>query len=131
MKEISLNVPAFIFPTISLLMLAYTNRFLAVASLIRNLHSQYRQNHDPKVEAQIKNLRFRLRLIRDMQMMGVISLFLSVASMFLIFKEQQGWATLAFAGSLILLMLSLCFSIMEIISSIKALNIQLSDMENP
>jgi len=127
--ELSLNVPAFIFPTVSLLMLAYTNRFLAIANLIRNLHAQHRRQPDPDLLAQIKNLRFRLRLIRDMQLIGVLSLFLSVASMFLIFESQHGWATTAFASSLVLLMISLSISIAEIIASIKALNIQLKDIE--
>ncbi|MCU0451356.1 MAG: DUF2721 domain-containing protein [Bernardetiaceae bacterium] len=111
--ELSLNVPAFIFPTISLLMLAYTNRFLAIASL-----------------TQIKNLRYRLYLIRNMQMTGVISLFCSVTSMFFIFENLPAWGTYSFAASLVLLLVSLSLSIAEIISSIKALNIQLEDIED-
>ena len=127
--ELSLNVPAFIFPTISLLMLAYTNRFMATANLIRSLHAQYQDNHDPKLVAQIRNLRLRIHLIRNMQVIGVLSLVLSVASMFLIFENQMRWATYAFVGSLIMLMISLIMSVMEIYYSTKALNIQLSDIE--
>jgi len=127
--ELSLNVPAFIFPTVSLLMLAYTNRFLAVASLIRNLHAQYQNNHEPKLVAQIGNLRLRLNLIRNMQAIGVLSLVLSVVSMFLIFENRMQWATYTFGASLIMLMASLILSVMEIFYSTKALNIQLSDME--
>jgi Protein of unknown function (DUF2721) len=128
--ELSLNVPAFIFPTISLLMLAYTNRFLAIASLIRNLHAQHLHHPSPKLVAQIKNLRYRLYLIRNMQMTGVLSLFCSVASMFFIFENLPTWGTYSFAASLILLLVSLSLSIAEIISSIKALNIQLEDIED-
>jgi Protein of unknown function (DUF2721) len=128
--ELSLNAPALVFPTVSLLMLAYTNRFLAIAHLIRNLHAQHRQRPDPDLVAQIKNLRFRLRLIRDMQVIGVCSLFLSVASMFLIFEQQLNWATYTFAFSLLLLMVSLSMSIAELLASIKALNIQLRDIED-
>ncbi len=127
--ELSLNVPAFIFPTISLLMLAYTNRFLAIASLIRSLHAQYRNNHDPTLLEQIGNLRLRLNLIRNMQAIGVLSLFLSVVSMFLIFENHMHWATLTFAASLIALMVSLGISVAEIYQSTKALNIQLKDIE--
>jgi hypothetical protein len=127
--ELSINVPAFIFPTISLLMLAYTNRFLAIANLVRNLHAQHQLSPHPNLVAQIKSLRFRLRLIRDMQVVGVCSLFLSVASMFLIFERLPGWGTIAFAASLLLLMVSLSMSIAELFASIKALNILLWDIE--
>ena len=127
--ELSLNVPAFIFPTVSLLMLAYTNRFLAIANLIRNLHAQYQDSHDATLLAQIGNLRRRLNLIRNMQAIGVLSLFLSVASMFLIFEDRMEWATLTFAASLIALMVSLGISVAEIYLSTNALNIQLRDIE--
>jgi len=127
--ELSLNVPAFIFPTVSLLILAYTNRFLAIANLIRNLYAQYQTHPEPKLLAQISNLRLRVNMIRNMQAIGVLSLVLSVASMFLIFEGQMRWATYTFAASLITLMVSLVISVMEIYYSTKALNIQLSDME--
>ena len=41
--ELSINTPALLFPAITLLMLAYTNRFLALASLVRSLHDEYNQ----------------------------------------------------------------------------------------
>ncbi len=127
--DLSLNVPAFIFPTISLLMLAYTNRFLAVANLIRSLHAKYQESPDPKLVAQIRNLRQRIQIIRNMQAIGVGSLFLSVVSMFLIFENRLQWATYAFAASLVMLMVSLTLSVAEIYQSTRALTIQLSDME--
>lgn len=127
--ELSLNVPAFIFPTISLLMLAYTNRFLAVANLIRSLHAKYQESPDQKLVDQISNLRTRIHLIRNMQAIGVVSLFLSVGSMFLIFEGRMQWATYAFGASLLMLMLSLSLSVAEIYQSTRALTIQLSDME--
>ncbi len=126
--ELSLNVPAFIFPTVSLLMLAYTNRFLAIAALIRTLHDRYQQQPSPGILAQMQNLRLRVRLIRDMQAMGVLSLFLSVASMFFIFEDQTRLAKWLFGGSLVLLMASLALSMLEIYTSIRALNIQLGDV---
>ncbi|MCU0353328.1 MAG: DUF2721 domain-containing protein [Cytophagales bacterium] len=129
MEQLSLNVPAFIFPTVSLLMLAYTNRFLAIANLIRNLHSKYQDNHDATLLQQIGNLRLRLNLIRNMQAIGVLSLFLSVASMFFIFEKQMQWATGTFVASLVALMVSLGISVAEIYQSTKALNIQLRDIE--
>src|ERR1700712_2032603 len=98
--EISINTPALLFPAISLLMLAYTNRFLGLASLIRNLHASYKDHNDKQgVALQIKNLRLRLRLIRQMQLYGILSLFLCVLSMFFVFEQLSMWANALFAGS--------------------------------
>jgi hypothetical protein len=127
--ELTLNAPALLFPTVSLLLLAYTNRFLAIASLIRNLHARYKDEPDPLILAQIKNLKLRVVLIRDMQVLGVVSLFLCVLCMFLIFGEQMRMAKYVFGSSLVLMMASLGFSIAELYMSIKAIEIQLSDIE--
>jgi hypothetical protein len=128
--EISINTPALLFPAISLLMLAYTNRFLALASLIRNLHSSYKDHSDKKgVLQQIKNLRLRLRLIRQMQLSGVLSLFLCVLSMFFVYEQLTIWANFVFASSLIAMMISLFLSLSEIQISTRALEIELSDMD--
>jgi hypothetical protein len=86
--EITLTTPALLFPAVSLLMLAYTNRFLALAALIRSLHSQHRDNPDNMIVEQIRNLRYRVTLIRNMQALGVSSLLGCVLCMFLLF---QGW----------------------------------------
>jgi hypothetical protein len=128
--EISINTPALLFPAISLLMLAFTNRFLALASLIRNLHSKYKDHTNKAgVLQQIKNLRLRLRLIRLMQLFGIVSLFFCVLSMFFVFEQMMGWANLLFVISLIAMLISLFLSISEIQISTKALEIELSDME--
>ncbi|MFT3933205.1 MAG: DUF2721 domain-containing protein [Chitinophagaceae bacterium] len=128
--EISINTPALLFPAISLLMLAYTNRFLALASLIRNLHANY-TNHVNKegVVQQIKNLRVRLRLIRLMQMFGILSLFLCVLSMFFVFEQLPGWANMLFALSLLAMLISLFLSLAEIQISTRALEIELADIK--
>ncbi|GAA5037085.1 membrane protein [Marivirga lumbricoides] len=127
--QISLTTPALLFPAISLLLLAYTNRFLAIAALIRNLSAQYVEAPTPKTKAQISNLRRRLTLIKNMQLMGIAALFLCVLSMFVIYQEFNFAGSLIFGLSLVLLMISLALSIIEIQISVKALNIQLSDME--
>lgn len=127
--QISLTTPALLFPAISLLLLAYTNRFLAIAALIRNLSAQYAEAPNQKTKAQISNLRRRLTLIKNMQLMGIVSLFLCVLSMFVIYQEFHFIGNLIFGLSLVLLMISLALSIIEIQISVKALNIQLSDME--
>jgi hypothetical protein len=127
--EISLQTPALLFPALSLIMLAYTNRFLALGTLIRNLHREYEINHDENRLGQIKNLRHRLRLIRDMQVMGVLSLCACVLCMALLFFGLQVAAQWIFGLSLLLLAGSLLLSVYEILISTTALNILLQDIE--
>lgn len=129
MSEITLTTPALLFPAISLLLLAYTNRFLAIASLIRKLHSDYQENHDKLIIGQIDNLRKRVILIRNMQALGISSLFLCVLCMFLIFAGEYFIGKVVFGISLLLLLASLGLSVREIQISVHALNIQLSDLE--
>ncbi len=127
--EISLQTPALLFPALSLIMLAYTNRFLALGTLIRNLHKEYEQNHDEGRLVQIKNLRHRLRLIRDMQVLGVLSLSSCVLCMVFLFFGFTLIAQWIFGLSLILLAGSLLLSVYEILISTTALNVQLQDIE--
>lgn len=127
--DITLTTPALLFPAISLLLLAFTNRFLAIASLIRNLHAAYKQAQDKTLIRQINNLRKRLMLIRSMQIFGIGALFLCMLCMFLLFAGYKTLGEITFGTSLILMMTSLALSIAEIQISVNALNIQLSDME--
>jgi len=126
--NISLTTPALLFPAISLLLLAYTNRFLAIATLIRGLHAQYKKEQNSLIFGQIKNLKLRLNLIKNMQTLGISSLFLCVLCMFLIYAKFMFFGKMIFGISLIMLMVSLALSIWEILISVKALNIQLSDL---
>ena len=127
--ELNLTTPALLFPAISLLLLAYTNRFLTLATLIRGLHSRYKEEPDQAIIGQIRNLRLRVILIRNMQALGVLSLLLCVICMFLLFAEELKAGRIIFGISLILLILSLAVSVYEIQISVGALKIQLSDME--
>lgn len=127
--DISLTTPALLFPAISLLLLAYTNRFLAIATLIRNLHRSYLENPKSVLEGQLRNLRKRLFLIRAMQILGVSSLFLCVLAMFFIYLKVGEWGSALFGISLVFLLLSLFISIRELQLSTKALDLELSDME--
>lgn len=129
--DITLNTPALLFPTVSLLMLAYTNRFLALAAIIRKLHADWKISPDPLIEAQIRNLRHRLRLIRDMQTLGILSILLCVVCMFLLFKGLVPAANVVFGIGLVLMVASLALSLWEIQLSGGALNLHLKDMERP
>jgi hypothetical protein len=127
--EINLATPALLFPAISLLLLAYTNRFLGLASLIRGLAARYHESRNQRLIGQIENLRHRLALIRRMQALGVLSIFVCVACMFALFAGSQTVGKALFGASLLLLMASLSYSFLEIHLSTKALNIELSSVE--
>ncbi|MGD1891884.1 MAG: DUF2721 domain-containing protein [Cyclobacteriaceae bacterium] len=129
MNELTLTTPALLFPAISLLLLAYTNRFLAIAALIRQLHGQYNDHPDSRIIGQIENLRKRVILTRNMQSLGILSLFLCVLCMFLLFADEYELGKWVFGVSLLLLLASLGLSVREIQISINALSLQLSDME--
>jgi hypothetical protein len=126
--ELTLTTPALLFPTVSLVLLAYTNRFLAVAALIRKLAAQYKDDHNENVADQIKSLKLRVRLIRDMQMLSILALLLSVVCMFSLFIGEIVLAKYVFSASLLSLMISLGMSLREIMISTHALAIQLKDM---
>ncbi|HEY1190818.1 MAG TPA: DUF2721 domain-containing protein [Gemmata sp.] len=126
--EMTLQTPSLLFPAVSLLLLAYTNRFLALATLVRSLEGNYRQSHEGKLLDQIHNLKRRLRLIRNMQLAGVLSLFCCTATMFLLFFGRVGTAEVVFSGGLLLMMASLGISAEEIRVSVRALDLHLTDL---
>jgi hypothetical protein len=128
--EISFNTPALLFPAISLIMLAYTNRFLALSSRVRNLHDKY-QNQEQKhiIHGQIKNLRYRLKLIKNMQALGVVTFLGCILCMYLIYVQFMLAANVIFAISLLSFSASLLLSLLENQLSTKALELELSDME--
>ncbi len=128
--ELTVNIPALLFPAISLIMLAYTNRFLALSSRVRVLHDKYQvQEQRHLIFTQIKNLKYRLKLIRNMQTYGVASLLFSIVSMFFIYIQYQRVAQFIFAVSLISFSWSIILSLIEIRLSTKAIEIELSDIE--
>jgi hypothetical protein len=127
--ELDLSTPALLFPAISLLLLAYTNRFLALATLIRQLHKDYQEDQESHVLEQIRNVRWRLSLIRNMQGCGVTSLLLCTVSMGGIYLGLQQAAAVFFGLSLVLMVLSLFFSVWEIHISTTTLSILLRDLE--
>ncbi|MBT8245743.1 MAG: DUF2721 domain-containing protein [Winogradskyella sp.] len=130
MDELTLTTPALLFSAISLIMLAYTNRFLAYASVIRNLRDEYLKRKEESLIKQIKNLKLRLDLTRYMQISGITSLLLCVLTMFLIYIDYHLQAVYVFGLGLLLLLLSLAFLIWEIQISAKALNNHLRDIED-
>lgn len=128
---LQLTTPALLFPAISLLFLAYNNRFLALASLVRNLEGAYAVERQSHLYDQIRNLRMRLHLIRLMEFLGVLAFVFCVLSMFLLFSELGRVATGAFAVALLLLLSSLICALAEIHVSSRALEILLRRVEAP
>lgn len=126
--NLSIETPALLFSATSLILLAYTNRFLTVAGIVRGLKKNYEENHNKSILIEIKNLNMRLTLIRHMQMYGVLSLFFSVFAMTLLFLGLETWGAYLFGLSLLLLLGSLAVSFWEISISVKALRVHLSDL---
>lgn len=127
--QLSLNIPALLFPAISLTMLAYNARYLAIAALIRQLHKQFEETSAQPLRQQINYLRKRLGIIKNMQASAIISFLLAAVTMFLVYVEMNVWANAIFGVSLVFLVISLILSFLEVQLSTKALGIQLKNME--
>jgi hypothetical protein len=127
--ELSLSIPALLFPAISLSMLAYNARYLAIAALIRQLYKEYQQRASTILGKQVQQLQRRLEIIKYMQAFAIVSFLLSAASMLLIYLQWSFWANLFFGTSLLSLIVSLVLSLLEVRLSTRALVIQLSNMQ--
>lgn len=129
MFELSVTTPALLFSAVSLILLAFTNRFLSYAQIVRNLYTEYKKNKNNVLLGQIRNLRQRLNIIRWMQIMGVVSLLLSMASTLFIYLLMNIPGAVTFVVALICMIISLALSIWEIQISVVALNLHIKGME--
>lgn len=127
--EITLTTPAILFSTVSLLYVAYTTRFVAISNLIRTLKTRFEEEHEADVLQQIKNLRTRVLLIRNMQLTGIISLILSAFSMVFIYLGNQNAGFIIFGLSLLFLIYSMLLAAREILISVHSLNIELNSIQ--
>jgi hypothetical protein len=127
---LTIETPALLFSATSLILLAYTNRFLTIASIIRGLKKNYEEKQSSSILLEIKNLNLRLTLIRYMQMFGVLSLFLSVFAMLLLFLQYPIFGIYLFGMSLFCLLVSLGISFWEISISVTALRLHLKGLIN-
>ncbi|MBC5841375.1 MAG: DUF2721 domain-containing protein [Flavobacteriaceae bacterium] len=125
---LNIETPALLFSATSLILLAYTNRFLTIATIVRSLKKTYDEKENKSILIEINNLNLRLTLIRYMQLFGVLSLFLSVFAMLLLFFDFQSFGLYLFGFSLLSLLISLALSFWEISISVKALQVHLSDL---
>ncbi len=127
--DIAITTPALLFPAISVLFLAYSNRFMAIANRIREQHILFNKTQSPVAKKQIDSLRQRIRFIVAMQLLAVIGIICCTLAMGLIFYGLQSYGNLAFGFSMVFIVFSLLASISELLISTKALNIELEDME--
>ncbi len=128
--EIEISTPALLFPAISLLLLAYTNRFLTTGQLIRSLSKQLKDNKSSNLSGQIKNLKKRVELTKWMQFFGALSMLLCTLSMACLFMGYYDVGKKIFGLSLIAMTGSLCISIWEVYISSNALNLELKDLND-
>ena len=131
MADMSLNAPGLLFPAVTLVMLAYTNRFLGLASVARNLAAQYRREPDAATEAQVATLQRRIALTKHMQTLGVLSLALCVACLFVLFYDLQPLARWLFSAALVSLLASLVVCLRENQLSVAALDIEIARALRP
>lgn len=126
--DLRIETPALLFSATSLILLAYTNRFLTIAQIVRGLKKNYEDNKTKSILLEIKNLNLRLSLIRYMQLFGVLSLFLSVFAMLVLYLKQITIGVYIFGSSLFCLLISLGISFWEISISVQALRVHLKDL---
>jgi hypothetical protein len=126
--QLNIETPALLFSATTLILLAYTNRFLTIAQLIRELKKTYNKEENKNILLEIKNLNLRLTLIRYMQLMGVLCLFLSVFAMLVLFLGHQLIGIYLFSCSMLCLLISLGLSFWEISISVNALRLHLGDL---
>ena len=130
MNELNLTTPSLLFSAISLILLAYTNRFLSYASVVRSLNEKYQENpdKDPTTLNQIRNFVLRLRLIRAMQTLGAGSLIFCLAAMFFYFINLTLPAEIFFGIGMVMLVCSLGLCIWEIQISTEAISLHLQNI---
>jgi Zn-dependent membrane protease YugP len=126
MNSFSFSTPGLLFPAVSLIMLAYTHRFLGLASLARHLTERYDVQHDPRVLAQVHNLRERIVLLQHTQALGLVSLWLCTACMLVLLLSWLWLAQALFGLALLFMLLSLGLSLREVHLSVRAINVELN-----
>lgn len=124
----TITTPALLFPAISLLMLAYTNKFLTLAQLVRQLTANLEQNENRA--AQMENLNLRLTLIKYMQGFGAVSFLFCTFSMFALFLNKRLLGEVLFGIGLILLAISLFVLFYEVTISTKALKLEIKGLNS-
>ncbi len=109
--------------------LAYTNRYLALANIIRALNSSSDDHDSGNRIEQIRSLHLRIILIKYMQAFGVLAFLFCVLAMLCLMFDRQDTGEVLFVGSLVCMVISLTLSLTEIMKSGQSLKIELDRTE--
>ncbi len=123
--EISITTPALLFPALSLLLLAYSNRFMGLAQIARNMTQSLLDHADERLALQIESLRTRIIIIKYTQASGIMSMLICVIAMWCLFSDFEFLGRISFGASLFFMAVSLLLSFWEIMLSGSALRIEL------
>lgn len=124
---LELSTPALVFPALSVLMLAYTNKFIAISKRVRALHAEHLKNPSKRVHKQIKSLDKRMKYIRNMQICALSGFSSNIISIAMIFVGLDLFAMIFFSLGLILVLCSLIICIIEIYLSVQAMSVLLEE----
>lgn len=129
-QSLDYSAAGLLFPAISLLMLAYTNRFLGLAAVVRSLVSQYRHHPQHHIQEQVYNLKQRILLLRHAQVLGVLSLTACTACLLFLLLNYQILANILFGIAVVLMLVSLMTSLVEIYLSVRAITLELEHIHD-
>tara|TARA_Y100000746_G_C15442757_1_gene423642 strand:+ start:47 stop:433 length:387 start_codon:yes stop_codon:yes gene_type:complete len=126
-----ITTPALLFPAISLLFVAYTNRLHSLSVLIRAMTTKgSNESKTRHADEQIMILEKRIIYIRRMQVFGIVSFIFNLMTIILIYLKYFILANYIFGFGLIMLSASLLFALFETLISTKALDIHLRNSKN-
>ena len=135
MYNFQLTFPAFLFPAIPLMMLTFGNRWSAISSLIRKVHSDFidikinkRSRSAKKYLEQIKVLNVRLKYVKLMQFFSGLSFLFNLFSIIIGIFEME-FALFFFIPAIFFFSIAIIFFLIEINLSSKALKTHLQDLE--
>ena len=123
-----ITTPALVFPAISLLFIAYTNRLHTLSVLIRSMTKN--DNKDLKnneTKDQLEILKKRVLYIKRMQVFGILSFIFCLFTIICLYIELDNIANYFFGLALFLLVASLLFALFETLQSTEALSIHLKN----
>ena len=123
-----MTTPALLFPAISLLFVAYTNRLHSLSVLIRAMTTEGSDESKTKhTEEQLDILKKRVTYIKRMQVFGIVSFIFNLMTIICFYIEQISLAYYIFGFGLLKLSASLIFALLETLISTKALDIHLEN----
>ncbi|MBT5979076.1 DUF2721 domain-containing protein [Candidatus Thioglobus sp.] len=126
-----MTTPALLFPAISLLFVAYTNRLHSLSVLIRAMTTEGSDESKTKhTEEQLDILKKRVTYIKRMQVFGIVSFIFNLMTIICFYIEQISLAYYIFGFGLLMLSASLIFALLETLISTKALDIHLKNYKS-